>query len=128
MCFGDKIEPVDLSKEKFEKIKITFNQKDGKEEIEFDTNTNKWDPYIKGDTTINPETKKSKNVHNAEDIENLQKEIEEKDKKINDLETKISTVEKKIQTLKNILKIDVGEQLYLEDLLKDKKNLENQEL
>ena len=54
------------------------------------------------------------------------KTIEEKNKKISDLQTKIAGVEKKIATLKNILKIDVGEQLYLQDLLKDKKNLDNE--
>ena len=37
-------------------------------------------------------------------------------------------VEKKIATLKNILKIDVEEQSYLQDLLKEKQNLENDNL
>ena len=75
---------------------------------------------------MNPNLKKSKTVHNKDDIERIQNEIEEKNKKISDLQTKIAWVEKKIATLKNILKIDVGEQLYLQDLLKDKKNLDNE--
>ena len=41
--------------------------------------------------------------------------------KISELQTKIESVEKKMATLKNILKIDVGEKMYLQDLLKDKK-------
>ena len=122
MCFGDKNDPIDLSKEKFEVVKIKFNSK---EKIEFDPKNTKWNPFITDNTSKNTEVKKSKNIHDQGDIEQLQKEIEDKDKKISDLQTKIETVEKKIETLKNILKIDVGEQLYLQDLLKDKNKLEN---
>ena len=48
--------------------------------------------------------------------------------KISELQAKIGGVEKKIATLKNILKIDVEEQSYLQDLLKEKQNLENDNL
>ena len=58
----------------------------------------------------------------------MQKEISEKDLKISELQAKIGGVEKKIATLKNILKIDVEEQSYLQDLLKEKQNLENDNL
>ena len=58
----------------------------------------------------------------------MQKEISEKDMKITELHDKIGGVEKKIATLKNILKIDVEEQSYLQDLLKEKQNLENDNL
>ena len=102
-----------------EKIKL------GKELINFDTSKNKWNPYIKDSIQISTNIKKSKNEHNQEDIEKLKKENEEKDKKISDLESKINGVKKKIETLKNILKVDVGEQLYLDDLLQEKKNKEN---
>ena len=123
MCdSGNNNEQINLEKEKMEKIIIKFNDK---EKIDFDLKKNKWNPFIIGNTSINPNLKKSKNVHNKEDVGKLQKEIDEKNKKISDLKTKIDGVEKKIATLKNILKIDVGEQLYLQDLLKDKKNLEN---
>ena len=126
MCdSGDKGEPVNLKDEKMEKILINFNNK---EQITFDTKTNKWNPNIKVSPSTNQNLYKSKNVHNKEDVEKLQKEIEEKDKKISDLQTKITNVEKKIATLKNIVKIDVGEQLYLQDLLKEKNNLENDNL
>ena len=124
MCdSGNNNEQINLEKEKMEKIIIKFNDK---EKIDFDLKKNKWNPFIIGNTTsINPNLKKSKDVHNKEDARKLQKEIDAKNKKISDLKTKIDGVEKKIATLKNILKIDVGEQLYLQDLLKDKKNLEN---
>lgn len=127
MCFSDdKREKVDLKKETFEKIEINF-AKD--ENIQFDTKNNRWNPYIKkiGNNSVLPDIKKSKNPHNQEDIDNINKEIEEKDKKIADLKTKIENVNKKIETLKGIVKIDVGEQLYLQDLLKNikKKSDEN---
>ena len=127
MCFSDdKREKVDLKKETFEKIEINF-AKD--ENIQFDTKNNRWNPYIKkiGNNSILPDINKSKNPHNQEDIDNINKEIEEKDKKIADLKTKIENVNKKIETLKGIVKIDVGEQLYLQDLLKNikKKSDEN---
>ena len=127
MCFSDdKREKVDLKKETFEKIEINF-AKD--ENIQFDTKNNRWNPYIKkiGNNSVLPDIKKSKNPHNQEDIDNINKESEEKDKKIADLKTKIENVNKKIETLKGIVKIDVGEQLYLQDLLKNikKKSDEN---
>ena len=121
MCNSEKSEPVYLEKEKFDEIKIKL----GKELINFDTSKNKWNPYIKDSIQISTNIKKSKNEHNQEDIEKLKKENEEKDKKISDLESKINGVKKKIETLKNILKVDVGEQLYLDDLLQEKKNKEN---
>ena len=121
MCNSEKSEPVHLEKEKFDDIKIKL----GKELINFDTSKNKWNPYIKDSIQISTNIKKSKNEHNQEDIEKLKKENEEKDKKISDLESKINGVKKKIETLKNILKVDVGEQLYLDDLLQEKKNKEN---
>ena len=117
MCQSSKAEKIDLNEEKFQPIKLKL----GKEEITFDEKHNKWNPYIRANPSINSNLKKSKNVHNQEDIEKLQKEIEEKDQKISELQTKIESVEKKMATLKNILKIDVGEQMYLQDLLKDKK-------
>ena len=124
MCdSGDKSEPIDLQTEKMDKISLKFNSN---EQIDFDTKNNKWIPYIVGNGSVNPNLKKSKTVHNKDDIVKLQDEIEEKNKKISDLQTKIAGVEKKIATLKNILKIDVGEQLYLDDLLKDKKKLDNE--
>ena len=123
MCdSGEKIQ-VNLMTEKMEKIILNFNSN---ERIDFDIKTNKWNPYIVGNGSVNPNLKKSKTVHNKDDIVKLQDEIEEKNKKISDLQTKIAGVEKKIATLKNILKIDVGEQLYLDDLLKDKKKLDNE--
>ena len=127
MCFSDdKREKVDLKKETFEKIEINF-AKD--ENIQFDTKNNRWNPYIKkiGNNSVLPDIKKSKNPHNQEDIDNINIEIEEQDKKIADLKTKIENVNKKIETLKGIVKIDVGEQLYLQDLLKNikKKSDEN---
>ena len=121
MCNSEKVEPVYLDKEKFQEIKIKL----GKELINFDTSKNKWNPFIKNSMQISTNIKKSKNEHNQEDIERLKKENEEKDKKISDLESKINGVKKKIETLKNILKVDVGEQLYLDDLLQEKKNKEN---
>ena len=121
MCNSEKSEPVYLEKEKFDDIKIKL----GKELINFDTSKNKWNPYIKDSIQISTNIKKSKNEHNQEDIEKIKKENEEKDKKISDLESKINGVKKKIETLKNILKVDVGEQLYLDDLLQEKKNKEN---
>ena len=127
MCFSDDKKPkVDLKKENFEKIEINF----GKDEnIQFDIKNNRWNPYIKkiGNSSISPTLKKSKNPHNQEDIDNIKKEIKEKDKKILDLKKKIDNVNKKIETLKGIVKIDVGEQLYLQDLLKNikKKTDEN---
>ena len=117
MCQSSKAEKIDLNKEKFQPIQLKL----GKEEIKFDEKLNKWNPFIRANPSINSNLKKSKNVHNQEDIEKLQKEIEEKDQKISELQTKIESVEKKMATLKNILKIDVGEQMYLQDLLKDKK-------
>ena len=126
MCFSDdKKEKVDLKKESFEKIEINF-AKD--EKIEFDTKNNKWNPYIKkiGNNSTLPNLKKSKNPHNQEDIDNIKKEIEEKDKKISDLKMKIENVNKKIETLKSIVKIDVGEQLYLQDLLKNIKKKQDE--
>ena len=66
---------------------------------------------------------KSVNVHSKEEVEELRKEIEQKDKKIENLKDKINKIDEKIKTLKNILKIDVGEQLYLNDLIKDAKNI-----
>ena len=121
MCNSEDPKPVYLEKEKFDEIKIKL----GKELINFDTSKNKWNPYIKDSIQISTNIKKSKNEHNQEDIEKLKKENEEKDKKISDLESKINGVKKKIETLKNILKVDVGEQLYLDDLLQEKKNKEN---
>ena len=122
MCFSDdKAEKVDLKQEPFEKIEINF----GKDEnIQFDLKNNKWNPYIKksGNISSNQNIKQSKNLHNQEDIDKIKKEIEEKDKKILDLKTKIENVNKKIETLKGIVKIDIGEQLYLQDLLKNIKN------
>ena len=126
MCFSDdKKENVDLKKENFEKIEINF-AKD--EIIEFDTKNNRWNPYIKkvGNTSALPNLKKSKNPHNQEDIDNIKKEIEEKDKKILDLKMKIENVNKKIETVKGIVKIDVGEQLYLQDLLKNIKKKQDE--
>ena len=117
MCQSSKAEKIDLNKEKFQPIQLKL----GKEEIKFDEKLNKWNPYIRANASTNTNLQKSKNVHNQEDIEKLQKEIEEKDQKISELQTKIESVEKKMATLKNILKIDVGEQMYLQDLLKDKK-------
>ena len=123
MCDSGEKAQVNLMTEKMEKIILNFNSN---ERIDFDLKTNKWNPYIVGSSSVNPNLKKSKTVHNKDDIERIQNEIEEKNKKISDLQTKIAGVEKKIATLKNILKIDVGEQLYLQDLLKDKKNLDNE--
>ena len=126
MCFSDdKGEPINLEQEKLQNIEIKFNKK---EKIIFDPNKNKWNPYQMESTSVNPEIYKSKNVHSKEDIEQLQKEISEKDLKISELQAKIGGVEKKIATLKNILKIDVEEQSYLQDLLKEKQNLENDNL
>ena len=126
MCFSDdKGEPINLEQEKLQNIEIKFNKK---EKIIFDPKKNKWNPYQMESTSINPEIYKSKNVHSKEDIEQLQKEISEKDLKISELQAKIGGVEKKIATLKNILKIDVEEQSYLQDLLKEKQNLENDNL
>ena len=126
MCFSDdKGEPINLEQEKLQNIEIKFNKK---EKIIFDPKKNKWNPYQMESTSVNPEIYKSKNVHNKEDIEQLQKEISEKDLKISELQAKIGGVEKKIATLKNILKIDVEEQSYLQDLLKEKQNLENDNL
>ena len=123
MCFsdGDEEEKINLAEQPFEKIKIKFNKN---EQIEFVDN--KWNPYIKANNSINvnQKVKKSTNPHSQEDVDNLKKEIEQKDKKIEELEEKIKKVEEKIDTLKNILKIDVGEQLYLQDLLKqEEKNI-----
>ena len=126
MCFSDdKGEPINLEQEKLQNIEIKFNKK---EKIIFDPKKNKWNPYQMESTSVNPEIYKSKNVHSKEDIEQLQKEISEKDMKITELQAKIGGVEKKIATLKNILKIDVEEQSYLQDLLKEKQNLENDNL
>ena len=126
MCFSDdKGEPINLEQEKLQNIEIKFNKK---EKIIFDPKKNKWNPYQMESTSVNPEIYKSKNVHSKEDIEQLQKEISEKDLKITELQAKIGGVEKKIATLKNILKIDVEEQSYLQDLLKEKQNLENDNL
>ena len=126
MCFSDdKGEPINLEQEKLQNIEIKFNKK---EKIIFDPKNNKWNPYQVESTSVNPEIYKSKNVHSKEDIEQLQKEISEKDLKISELQAKIGGVEKKIATLKNILKIDVEEQSYLQDLLKEKQNLENDNL
>ena len=126
MCFSDdKGEPINLEQEKLQNIEIKFNKK---EKIIFDPKKNKWNPYQVESTSVNPEIYKSKNVHSKEDIEQLQKEISEKDLKITELQAKIGGVEKKIATLKNILKIDVEEQSYLQDLLKEKQNLENDNL
>ena len=126
MCFSDdKGEPINLEQEKLQNIEIKFNKK---EKIIFDPKKNKWNPYQVESTSVNPEIYKSKNVHSKEDIEQLQKEISEKDLKISELQAKIGGVEKKIATLKNILKIDVEEQSYLQDLLKEKQNLENDNL
>ncbi len=126
MCFSDyKGEPINLEQEKLQNIEIKFNKK---EKIIFDPKKNKWNPYQMESTSVNPEIYKSKNVHSKEDIEQLQKEISEKDLKISELQAKIGGVEKKIATLKNILKIDVEEQSYLQDLLKEKQNLENDNL
>ena len=126
MCFSDdKGEPINLEQEKLQNIEIKFNKK---EKIIFDPKKNKWNPYQMESTSVNPEIYKSKNVHSKEDIEQLQKEISEKDLKIRELQAKIGGVEKKIATLKNILKIDVEEQSYLQDLLKEKQNLENDNL
>ena len=126
MCFSeDKGEPINIEKEKLQNIEIKFNKK---EKIIFDPKKNKWNPYQVESTSVNPEIYKSKNVHSKEDIEQLQKEISEKDLKISELQAKIGGVEKKIATLKNILKIDVEEQSYLQDLLKEKQNLENDNL
>ena len=126
MCFSDdKGEPINLEQEKLQNIEIKFNKK---EKIIFDPKKNKWNPYQVESTSVNPEIYKSKNVHSKEDIEQLQKEISEKDMKITELQAKIGGVEKKIATLKNILKIDVEEQSYLQDLLKEKQNLENDNL
>ena len=126
MCFSDdKDEPINLEQEKLQNIEIKFNKK---EKIIFDPKKNKWNPYQMESTSVNPEIYKSKNVHSKEDIEQLQKEISEKDMKITELQAKIGGVEKKIATLKNILKIDVEEQSYLQDLLKEKQNLENDNL
>ena len=123
MCDSGEKTQVNLMTEKMEKIILNFNSN---ERIDFDLKTNKWNPYIVGSSSVNPNLKKSKTVHNKDDIERIQNEIEEKNKKISDLQTKIAKKKKKIATLKNILKIDVGEQLYLQDLLKDKKNLDNE--
>ena len=126
MCFSDdKGEPINLEQEKLQNIEIKFNKK---EKIIFDPKKNKWNPYQMESTSVNPEIYKSKNIHSKEDIEQLQKEISEKDLKISELQAKIGGVEKKIATLKNILKIDVEEQSYLQDLLKEKQNLENDNL
>ena len=126
MCFSDdKGEPINLGNEKMQNIEIKFNKKD---KITFDPKKNKWNPYQMESSSVNHEVYKSKNVHNKEDIEQLQKEISEKEIKIQDLSAKIGGVQKKIDTLKNILKIDVEEQLYLQDLLKEKQNLENDNL
>ena len=126
MCFSDdKGEPINLEQEKLQNIEIKFNKK---EKIIFDPKKNKWNPYQMESTSVNPEIYKSKNVHSKEDIEQLQKEISDKDLKISELQAKIGGVEKKIATLKNILKIDVEEQSYLQDLLKEKQNLENDNL
>ena len=126
MCFSDdKGEPINLEQEKLQNIEIKFNKK---EKIIFDPKKNKWNPYQMESTSVNPEIYKSKNVHSKEYIEQLQKEISEKDLKISELQAKIGGVEKKIATLKNILKIDVEEQSYLQDLLKEKQNLENDNL
>ena len=126
MCFSDdKGEPINLGNEKMQNIEIKFNKKD---KITFDPKKNKWNPYQMESSSVNPEVYKSKNAHNKEDIEQLQKEISEKEIKIQDLSAKIGGVQKKIDTLKNILKIDVEEQLYLQDLLKEKQNMENDNL
>ena len=126
MCFSDdKGEPINLEQEKLQNIEIKFNKK---EKIIFDPKKNKWNPYQMESTSVNPEIYKSKNVHSKEDIEQLQKEISEKDLKISELQAKIGGFEKKIATLKYILKIDVEEQSYLQDLLKEKQNLENDNL
>ena len=96
MCdSGDKGEPIDLKTEKMDKISLKFNSN---EQIDFDTKNNKWIPYIVGNGSVNPNLKKSKTVHNKDDIVKLQDEIEEKNKKISDLQTKIAGVEKKKST------------------------------
>ena len=125
MCFGgDKEVNVDLKKEKFEEINIDLGLG---ESIKFDLDNYKWNGYIKeaGINSPNNKIKNSKNSHNQEEIDNINKEIGEKEKKILDLKTKIENVNKKIETLKSIVKIDVGEQLYLQDLLKNIKNKTN---
>ena len=126
MCFGcDKEVNVDLKKEKFEEINIDLGLG---ESIKFDLDNYKWNGYIKeaGINSPNSKIKNSKNSHNQEEIDNINKEIGEKEKKILDLKTKIENVNKKIETLKSIVKIDVGEQLYLQDLLKNIKNKTNE--
>ena len=62
-----------------------------------DTKINKLNPNIKVSASTNQNLCKSKNVHNKENIEKLQKEIDEKDKNISHLETKIANIEKKTQ-------------------------------
>ena len=120
MCFSSdkKEDVVELSKVPYEEIKISINKE---EKIEFVDS--KWNPYIKANKSINPNILKSVNVHSKEEVEDLRKEIEQKDKKIENLKDKINKIDEKIKTLKNILKIDVGEQLYLNDLIKDAKNI-----
>ena len=68
------------NEEKMEKIILNFNSN---ERIDFDLKTNKWNPYIVGSSSVNPNLKKSKTVHNKDDIERIQNEIEEKNKKWN---------------------------------------------
>ena len=120
MCFSSdkKEEVVELYKVPYEEIKISINKE---EKIEFVDS--KWNPYIKANKSINPNILKSVNVHSKEEVEELRKEIEQKYKKIENLKDKINKIDEKIKTLKNILKIDVGEQLYLNDLIKDAKNI-----
>ena len=113
----------DLSGDEILDNLLNFLNVSGIEDEKIEFVDSKWNPYIKANKSINPNILKSVNVHSKEEVEELRKEIERKDKKIENLKDKINKIDEKIKTLKNILKIDVGEQLYLNDLIKDAKNI-----